>query len=282
MKLSNVFKSSLLITLLGLIYYPSIGWLVNRWNAPEGYYSHGPLIFLASLFFIWSERRTLSEIKVDPSPRGIYLIAAALLLHIAGFYMNFYFISVFSLIILLFGIIMFSFGMNMFRKMIFPIGYLIFMIPMPLVLVSNIVIRMKLFAAQMATNALNIIGIKAIRDGSIIKMPFSYIEVEAPCSGLRSLIALLALGAAFAYLAKHNLWKKWLLFLFALPIAIAANVMRIVLLGWVSDVYGMKAAQGWIHDFSGFLLFAAAALGLLALNGLLTKENDLIEKKHEG
>jgi len=255
--------------LVGIIYYPSFGWMWKRWNAPETYYSHGPLIIVASLFFIWSMRNNISKLEILPSNKGILLIIIALVIHVAGAFVKFYFLSALSLIIMVCGIVLFFFGKNMLREVRFPIIYLLFMIPAPLVLVSNLVIKMKLFAGSMATNLLNSIGLQAIRDGSIIKMTRSYLEIEAPCSGLRSLISLLAFGAAFAYLTNHKLYKKWILFLAALPIALFANVFRIVLLGWVSEVYGMEAAHGWVHDFSGFLLFAVAALGMLGVNSLL-------------
>ncbi|MCP4650103.1 MAG: exosortase [PVC group bacterium] len=272
----------MITALLGAIYYPAFNWMWGRWNSEDTYYSHGPLIIIACLFFIWSKRSTLSEIKTNPSYIGIVLIVLALVFHLGGTFINLYFISACSMIILIMGVVMLMVGLSALKEVLFPIVYLLFMIPLPMVLVSNIVLKMKLFAAELATSALNKIGLEAVRDGSIINMANSYLEVEAPCSGLRSLIALMAFGAAFAYLTNNSLWKKWLLFLSALPIAIAANVMRIVLLGWVSDVYGMKAAQGWVHDFSGFLLFAVAALGMLAMNGLLTTQKSLLEDKNEG
>lgn len=265
-------KTAVLIVIFCLIYHPTFIWMWRRWNAIDTYYSHGPLIIIACLFFLWQRRKELKRLEMNPSDYGIILIIFGILLHLIGIWVKLYFISAYSLIILLIGIVLFLFGAVILKKVSFIILYLFFMIPLPLVVVSNIVVQMKLFAAEAAVFVLNRIGIGALRDGSIIKMAHSYLQVEAPCSGLRSLIALLAFGAAFAYLTRNSLTKKWILFLSALPIALGANIMRIVLLGWVSEVYGMKAAQGWIHDFSGFLLFAVAAIGMLAVNSLLTTQ----------
>ena len=266
-------KGIIIAIILGVTYYPTFIWMWQRWNAEDTYYSHGPLIIIASLFFLWNKREILKKLPIDLNfdKIGIFFLIVGFLFHITGSWIKIYFISAVSLLFMLAGIIRCIGGREWGKKTFFPVVYLIFMIPMPMVLVSNIVLQMKLFAAEMATLGLQIIGLEAVRDGSIIRMPFSILEVEAPCSGLRSLIALLAFGTAFAYLSKHSNLKKLILCLAALPIALGANVMRIVLLGWVSDVYGMEAAQGWIHDFSGYLLFASAALGMLSVDSLLTK-----------
>ena len=248
-KKENMVKTGIIGALLGIIYYPAFVWMWGRWNTADTYYSHGPLIIIVSLFFLWNNRHELVKLECKPSNKGMIFIVIALIMHIAGALIKFYFFSAVSLIIMLFGIVLYFFGSETLKKTQFPIIYLSFMIPGPLFLISNIVIRMKLFAGAMATVLLNNIGLRAVRDGSLIKMSRSYMEIAAPCSGLRSLISLLAFGAAFAYMTRHSLPKKWVLFLAAFPIALFANVMRIVLLGWVGEVYGMKAAQGWIHDF---------------------------------
>ncbi|MBU1085949.1 MAG: exosortase/archaeosortase family protein [Candidatus Omnitrophica bacterium] len=272
--MKNHIKTGIIAIFLSLIYLPTFVWIWGRWNVTETYYSHGILIPVASLFFLWQKKEDLAMQKITTSNFGIVLIIIGLLLHFAGVMIKLYFLSGISLLMLIAGLVLYFLGKDMLKKVMFPIVYLIFMIPLPLVLISNIVLRMKLFAAQMSTVMLNKIGFMAIRDGNVIKMAHSYLEVGAPCSGLRSLISLMAFGAAFAYLSNDNLIKKWIIFFSAFPIAIGANICRITLLGWVSEVYGMKAAQGWIHDFSGYLLFAIAAVGLLVVNSLLTSEKN--------
>ncbi|MBI4846012.1 MAG: exosortase/archaeosortase family protein [Candidatus Omnitrophica bacterium] len=269
MKPINYIKTAIVLVLLGLIYYPAFTWMWVRWNAEETYYSHGPLIPVAVLFFIWIKKEELFKLRNNSLDAGIICICMGIFMHLVAIWINVLFISAASLIVTLIGLILYFFGKEMLRRVLFPICYFVFMIPLPLFLIANIVVKMKLFAAQMATVVLNKIGIAAIREGSIIHMTRSYLAIESPCSGLRSLISLMAFGAAFAYLTRHNMAKKWVLFLSALPIALLANVLRIVLLGWVSEIYGMEAAQGWIHDFSGYLLFVIAAFAMIAVNSLL-------------
>jgi exosortase len=132
------------------------------------------------------------------------------------------------------------------------------MIPLPLVAISNISFRLKIIASQAAVLLVNIIGMPVTREGSVIKTAHSYLVVEDPCSGIRSLIALIALGCLMAYLSKSVRWKKAILFLSSIPIAIFANVIRIVMLTLVSEMYGTQFATGMFHDIMGFVVFVIA------------------------
>jgi len=193
--------------------------------------------------------------------------------HIICALLKVYFLSGFSFVFVLYGLILFFFGKDMTRNLIFPIFFLLAMIPLPLVLIGNLTVRLKLFAAQCATIILNRIGFPSIRDGSIIKMPNSFIAVEAPCSGLRSLISLLTLGLLFAFAMKVSYVKKGLLLLSAIPIALAANIVRILMLATVNDLYGEKIAMGFFHDFSGYFMFAFAFTGLWMVGRALEGKN---------
>ena len=145
------------------------------------------------------------------------------------------------------------------------------MIPLPLVLIGNLTVKLKLFVAEISTFILNGIGFPSIRDGSFIRMPNSFIEVAAPCSGLRSLISLLTLGLLFSYAMKVSYVRKSVLFLSSIPIALASNVIRITLLAIINDLYGEAAATGFFHDFSGFIMFGVAFVGLFSISHVLEK-----------
>ena len=124
---------------------------------------------------------------------------------------------------------------------------------------------MKLFAAQIATITLNHMRIPALREGSLIKMRSAYVMVDDVCSGLRSLISLTALGSIFAFWLKGPAWKKIILFLCTIPIAILTNVCRIIFLATISEIWGPQYASGFVHDASGFLVFGLAFVFLLAV-----------------
>lgn len=259
--------------LMFLAYLPMFRWMVDRWFQPESYYGHGFLIPIVSIYIAWQRRETLKKITIASNRQGLLIIAAGLLINIICAALKIYFAAGFSFIFVLYGLILFFFGKEMARSLTFPIFFLAAMIPLPLSLISTLTVKMKLFAAQLSTIALNHIGFPSIRDGSIIRMPKSLISVEAPCSGLRSLISLLTMGLLFAYAMKGSYVRKTTLFLSSVPIAIASNVTRIVTVAAVNDLYGEKVAMGIFHDTMGFVVFGVAFAGLFGMSQLLEQKN---------
>jgi len=262
-------KFSIALALLAVAYLPTLRWMYERWVEAESYYGHGFLIPLISVYVVWQRRSALKKIAVSGSMVGLYIIAACLMVHIVCAALKVYFISGFTFVIALYGLILFFFGKEMTKNLIFPIFFLYAMIPLPLVLVGNLTVKLKLFAAQISTLLLNWVGFPSIRDGSVIRMPGSFIEVAAPCSGLRSIISLLTLGLIFAYAMKISFVKKAILFLSSIPIAIATNVMRIMAVAIVNDLYGGKVAMGTFHDVTGYAVFVVAFLLLLGVSRTL-------------
>ncbi|MCK4463553.1 MAG: exosortase/archaeosortase family protein [Candidatus Omnitrophica bacterium] len=269
LKASIKFASSMILVLIA--YLPTLQWMVDRWMLKESYYGHGFLIPLISLYILWQRRGLLKKTEIESSKIGFFIVAFGLLVHILCATLRIYFVSGFSFVFVIYGLVLFFFGKKMARNLIFPIFFLIAMIPLPLVLIGNLTVKLKLFVAQTATIILNNIGFPCIRDGSIIRMPNSFVAVEAPCSGLRSLISLITLGFLFAYAMKVSYVKKSLLFLSSIPIALASNLVRITLLAIVNDLYGEKIAMGFFHDFSGFLIFGVAFVGLFSVSRVLEK-----------
>lgn len=257
------FGAAIVLTLIA--YIPTIKWMYDRWMAHESYYGHGLLVPLVSLFIIWQRRGVLKKIKISGEFAGLWIAGAALFVNIICAALRIYFVSGFSLIFVIMGLVLFFYGKEMMRNTMFPTLFLLAMIPLPLVVIGNLTVKLKLFAAQLSTIVLNSIGFVCIRDGSIIRMPNSFIEVAAPCSGLRSIISLLTLGLIFTYAQKTSYLKKAILFLSSIPIAIAANVLRIVIVAVVNDLYGSKVAMGAFHDFTGYMVFVFAFLGLLGV-----------------
>ena len=274
-KLRTALKFLFSFVLLLLAYIPTFIWMWDRWFAKESYYGHGILIPIISLYIVWQRRELLKKAKISSGMSGLIFIAVGLFIHIICMLLKVYFISGFSLILVIYGLILFFFGKEMTKRLIFPIFFLLAMVPLPLVLIGNLTVKLKLFAAQCATFTLNRIGFPSILDGSIIRMPNSSTTVGAPCSGLRSLISLLTLGLIFSFFMKVSYFKKGLLLLSAMPIAMATNILRIIILAIVNDLYGGKVAMGFFHDFSGFLVFAIAFLGLFAVGRMVeTKRNE--------
>ncbi|MBF0217290.1 MAG: exosortase/archaeosortase family protein [Candidatus Omnitrophica bacterium] len=268
-KQTAIFGFSLSVVLLTVSYIPAIKWMVERWMEPESYYSHGFLVPVISLFIAWTRRGSLKDAKMDTGINGLVIAGVFLLINIASASLRIYFISGFTLVFVLYGLVLHFFGRVVVKNMLFPIFFLLAMVPLPLVLIGNLTVALKLFVADSSVFVLNLIGFPSVRDGSMIRMPGSFILVAAPCSGLRSLIALLTLGVVFAYAAKISLFRKSLLCLSAIPIALASNLARITVLAIVNDLYGQKVAMGFFHDFSGLMVFVLAFVGLFSVNNLL-------------
>lgn len=272
-------KFSAAFIFLLIAYLPMLKWMADRWTASETYYSHGFLIPLVSLFIIWQRRSALKKIRVAGSYAGIWIMAFGLSINMICAALKVYFISGFSFVIALYGLLLFIYGKEMTRKLTFPIFFLMAMIPLPLVVIGTLTVKLKLFVAQVSTFILNRIGFFCVRDGSLIRMPNSLVSVEAPCSGLRSLVSLITMGLLFAYAMKVSYFKKTVLLLSSIPIAIISNVARVVMVAAVNDLYGEKVAMGAFHDFTGYLVFVFAFAGLYAVSRVLEPRIDKAEVK---
>ncbi|MBF0532566.1 MAG: exosortase/archaeosortase family protein [Candidatus Omnitrophica bacterium] len=239
-------------------YIPTFIWMWDRWFAHDSYYSHGILVPFVTLFLIWMKREELGRTDKTCSAWGLNLIVFGILAHLFSSLFRIYFSSGFSLLLVLAGLILHFYGAKIFRIILFPVVFLVFMVPLPLVTITTISFKLKLIAAQLATLSLNHLGVPAVRQGSMIYMRDAYVVVEDVCSGLRSLISLTALSSVFAYLMKGNWWKRGMIFLSAVPIAIITNVARIMTLSLISEIWGSQYATGLIHDMTGFMVFALA------------------------
>ncbi len=271
--LSNILKNYrdniILLSAFLLCYVPALLWMWDRWFARDSYYSHGILIPFVCGYLIWQKKEELKQAKIESSPLGIWLIAGGLGVYLFSSLFRINFSAAFSIMPVLYGLILYGCGKEVFKKVFFPVTFLIFMLPLPSAAITEISFRMKLFAATIAQWSLNSMGLPAVQEGSIIKMRHAYVIVDDVCSGLRSLISLMALGTIFAYWMKTSLVKRVILFLSTVPIAIITNVCRIIFLSFVSEIWGSQYATGFIHDLSGFMVFALAFILLFGMGKLL-------------
>ena len=256
-------KPAVITALLLLIYSPTIWWMLDRWNAKDSYYSHGFLVPVVSLYVLWIKRDKLFSIKSKPLALGLWLLAAGLIIHMLSAFFRVYFTSAFSSLLVIAGLVLYFSGVQMLKETLFAILFLIFMIPLPLIAIVGITFKLKLFAAYWANKVINALGVRAILDGSVIKMQHTHVIVEDVCSGLRSLISLLALGTIIAYMSKLSQWKKVVVFFAAGVMAIIANIVRIVFMALTSEIYGAKFTEGFLHTLSGLLVFVVAFVGLM-------------------
>lgn len=277
MKKNNYLKLGLLAGLFMLTYTPTLLWMCERWMAKDSYYGHGILVPFISGYIVWQIikkrqeeiKKSAKKYEFTPSNTGLIFIIAGLFIHIISAWMRVYFSSGFSMLLTIAGLILYLGGKQALKTFAFPLAFIIFMLPLPLVAVANISFKMKIFAAEMSKIFINGIGIPAIRSGSEIIMRHSNLMVGDPCSGLRSLISLLALGGLFSYYANVSYIRKTILFAASIPLALASNIARISFLCFMSEVYGPKSAEGLVHDAAGMMVFVLAFIGMVVAGKIL-------------
>jgi len=272
----------LLAALFTLPFVPALQWMVWRWGRGSSYYSHGYLIPLVVLWLVWMNRRRLARLEASDDFRfaGLAVFFGGLLLLVAGAFIRAYFVQGFSLVVTLCGVAFFLYGRAISRILLFPLLFVIAMIPMPMHVVERLTFKLKMFAAWASVQLVDLLRATGlhdyvvVKDGSYIRWEkgrdvLDYIIVGDVCSGLRSLIALLAFGALFAYIAKLSMARKAALFAAAVPIAVLANMWRIVTLTFVACRWGSEATHGWVHDFTGYGIFAVAFVLFFSFERLL-------------
>jgi exosortase D (VPLPA-CTERM-specific) len=224
-----------------------------------------------SAYFVWARKDRLRQLADKPSVLGLVLLAAGVGILIVGNAAAELFTMRVSLLVILTGLILYLLGPEHLRILAFPTLYLIFMIPPPALVFNAVALPLQLFAARMATTSLEFLSIPVLREGNLITLADTTLEVAEACSGIRSLITLLALAVTYAYFTQQGTWRRIILCLSAIPVAIIANAARVAGTGILAHFFGMQAAQGFFHNFSGWLIFMVATVLLVAEGFLLSK-----------
>ncbi len=266
----SVAKISTCVVCLGILYFSVFQSLVYDWSHDEDF-SHGFLIPFISLFFVWQRSQELEKLPTAPRNLGILVIITGLFFLMVGNLAAEYFTQRMSFIIVLGGIILFLLGRQHLKLLSFPLIYLIFMIPLPSILMLKITFPMQMLAAEAATFSLQLLDIPVLREGTVIHLVENTLEVERACSGIRSLISLLALGSVLTYFINKANWQRAVVILSCLPIAIFINAFRVSMTGILANYYGMEAAEGFFHGFSGAVLYFAGLILVAVVAVFLSK-----------
>ncbi len=249
-------------------YHGTIVWWYTRCASCNSYYSHGFLIPLIAGYLIWQKRRELAQIEPESSVWGLLIFILSLLLHLLGTIVYIYSISGFSIVFLVMGAYLFLFGWKRIKMIAFPLVFLVFMIPLPLALLQTLSFPLKLIVAEVAAGIVSMFGIPVFREGFYITIPSGILVIGSPCSGLRSLISFLALGAILAHMVNSTIIRKFFLFLCAIPIAVFSNFIRVSILILISTWFGIDSASPGtlIHMLSGIFVFVIGMI-LLFITG---------------
>jgi exosortase A len=247
------------------LYYDVLWRLIDDWRVDENY-SHGFLVPFISAYAIWSRRSQL--MNTPPNPRiliGGCIMALAVLLLFAGILGAELYLTRISLLLSLISLVIYFGGIEWLKRVAFPLGLLLFAIPVPNIIFNHIALPLQLIASDYAARAIRLFGIPALREGNVIELAQMKLQVVEACSGIRSLVTLATIAVVYAYFAESRWWRRVALVVAVIPIAIIANAARVAGTGIVAHYRNLQAAEGFMHNFSGWVVFVIAVLMLLVL-----------------
>ena len=246
--------SVVICLLIVLVYYRVLVKLVTDWwQIPD--FSHGFLVPLFAAYLVWEKRETLRGIKVAPSWGGIAVMLLGLVVLLLGIYGSNLFLSRVSLLILLPSVILCFGGWQFLKELRFALLVLLLAIPIPSIIFNQITFPLQLLASKLASGLLPLFGVPVLREGNVIELPVMKLEVAEACSGIRSLMSLFTLAVFYGYFLEKSNLRRTALALASIPIAIAANAVRILGTGLCVQYWDPDKAMGFFHEFSGWVIF---------------------------
>jgi exosortase len=253
-----------------LLYRHVLAQLISDW-ATDDNYSHGFLIPPLALYFAWERRQRLLDTPSAPSLAGLLVVLAGIGLLLLGVLGAERFLTRLSMLLVLVGGVAFVRGWSTVRILAFPLAFLLLMVPIPAIVFNQIAFPLQLLASQLGEVMLSAIHIPVLREGNLIVLANTTLEVAEACSGIRSLVSLLALGIIYGYFIDDRVGIRWVIALATVPIAILANAVRVAGTGAAAHHLGTQAAEGFFHSFSGWLMFGVAFGLLFALTQVLLR-----------
>jgi exosortase len=246
---------------MAAVYYRVLAKLVTDWwQIPD--FSHGFLVPIFAAYLVWTKRTALLETKIAPTWSGIALVFLGLAVLLLGVYGAELFLSRISLVILLAGLVLGFGGWQLLKELRFPLLVLLLAIPIPFIVFNEITLPLQTLASKLASALLPLFGVPVLREGNVIELPAMKLEVAEACSGIRSLMSLFTLAVFYGYFLDKSNLRRVLLALASIPIAIAANALRILGTGLCVQYWDPDKALGFFHEFSGWVMFLVS-LGCL-------------------
>lgn len=247
-----------------LVYWRVLVQLIAAWWT-DGNYSHGFFIVPLAAYLAWERRHRFNAVRQRPQAAGLLVVAGSLLVLAAGVLGAELFLTRISLLGTAAGIVLFLWGWARLRVLIFPLAFLLLMIPLPAIVFNQLTFPLQLIASRVGESTLRFAGIPVLREGNVLILPRTTLEVAEACSGIRSLVSLLTLGIVVGHFADPRGWMRTAIALSSIPVAIVANGARVAGTGVVAQVFGAATAIGFLHEFSGWILFVAAFLMMLGV-----------------
>jgi len=253
-----------------LLYAPIYPSLVDTW-LNDSNNSHGLLVPLVSLYLVWMLKDEIKAMELRASMVGFAILVVSLVIYFASFVGDLVFPARITMITTLAGLVLYTWGWQVFKLLLFPILFLFFMVPVPVTILGLVAFPLQLFVSDVSAQLIDWYGIPVYQEGNLLFFARYSFEVTEACSGIRSLVSFLTLGALFAYMTRDSWTKSVLLVLSAIPLSILVNLIRVTGTGILANYFGNRAAQGFLHDFSGFVVFGVGVLLMLAEVWVLNK-----------
>lgn len=248
--------------LLILLYLPVLTRLVAHWESDEDM-SHGFFVPVIAGYIVWQKRHELLALERKPNWLGLLVVLyAGVQLMVATLGVEL-FLARTAFVIAVWGAVLFLGGWPFLRALVFPLSILFLMVPIPAIIYNQITFPLQLFASTVAENVLSVLGYPVLREGNVLELASQKLQVVEACSGIRSLLALTFLALVYGYFFTNKTWVRVALFLSTVPIAISANAGRVTFTGILSEI-NPEYATGFYHTASGWVLFAAGFLMLIA------------------
>ena len=266
----NLATMALVASGLLLAYWTVMTGLVDAWSNDDNY-SHGFFIVPLAGYFAWERRARVLAAPVRPAWSGLALIAVSVMMLVAGTLGAELFLSRISLLGVTAGIILFLGGWARLRVLLFPLAFMLLMVPLPALIFNQIAFPLQLLASNVGESTISSLDIPILREGNVLILANATLEVAEACSGIRSLVSLFTLGIVFGYFADPRAWVRTVIAVSAVPVAILANGLRVASAGVAAHNYGTAGVEGLFHEFSGWVVFIIAFLMMLALQRLLLR-----------
>ncbi len=244
--------------------------LVGRWHRQEEY-SHGFIIPFISLWLLWSRRTALRQSKGDPSPWGPGALVLSTCMVIVGEFTAIFLLIQLGFLLALAGLVLTYGGTSLLRVAGMPIALLLFCIPLPYFVDSQLSWRLQLFSSTLGVEFLRLLGYSVYREGNVIDLGAYMLQVVDACSGLRYLYPLLSVGFLMAYMYPAALRWRVLLVLSTIPVTIITNSARIAVVGVLVGRWGSGMADGFLHAFQGWAIFIVCQIILVAEIALIER-----------
>jgi exosortase len=251
---SDLLLSIILFFILIILFLPILPSLYHDWTEYNNN-SHGILVPFISMYIIWKKRHALDMGEALTSYIGLIILVASLLVYLIGYSGRIDVLPRAAFVTAINGLVLYNYGRKVYAKLVFPLLFLYFMIPVPVSIEAIVSFRLQLWVTQISSTILSLFSIAVLREGNLLHFANCSLEVAEACSGIRSLTAYIMLGCLFGYMIRGSFFRRSIMVLVAVPLAIFVNITRVVGTGILANYYGSTVARGFLHEFSGIFVF---------------------------